>query len=156
MARKRVERAEIGFSDNTISNDVQSPSLFSPTSAPTSHSKPQTMDQQALDQTAATLDKAITFIINSTYLHDSEKKLDESETKESGVSKSIIITLNHYFPDQKYDHPLISLAISSFSLGLVIISKKPLPKKDVPQEETDTSASGEADQSQQSASSITA
>lgn len=78
---------------------------------------------------AKSLDKALTFLINSTYLRDSTNKLSEKETAGSGVSLNILLTMDHYFPDNKFEHPLIGLTISSAMLAFAVIGKKPIQRK---------------------------
>lgn len=87
--------------------------------------------QEQLNVLAGTIDALIAGLVNSTYLKDlpKEKHLTKQDIQKSAFSKQLVTVLDHYFPDGKYDNPLVGLAMSALVLGTAINSKKPIEIK---------------------------
>ncbi len=86
------------------------------------------MTEEQIKALQSTFDHLIAFAINGTYLRDIDKKnhLKAPDIEKTEISVQLLNTLNYYFPDGKYDHPLIGLSVSVLTLAVVINSKKPI------------------------------
>lgn len=72
------------------------------------------------------LDQSLIFIVNQSYLQDHPNQISIQEFSDTGFSANVVKSINHYFPDWNFDHPLFLLGLSSVSVMMLINSKKPM------------------------------
>lgn len=125
--KKEDSSKEDGLS-STESISIQTENITADIERPPEVTKQKEKAQENINRDAAAteiLDSTMVAVLNLTYLKDSEQ-LTPEEFKQTEWSKNVIKTMDHYFPNWGFDHPLFGLAMSTGAVLMLVNAKKPL------------------------------
>lgn len=78
---------------------------------------------------AETINETIRLLLNQIYLRRSDLEFSEQEIRDTHFGANVSATLNHYFPDWSWDHPLWGLGASVMSLIILLNHKLPYDER---------------------------